>query len=621
MQKIHKFIAIHITTLALVISAMTPLAPSISYAQGTCSYPNDSSLDKKQRDCSKDSARTWNCRLNRCVTTAAAQADREKFKECAEKVDDAERKACHDKYAESESGVSGGDKGSSAGVAGGAVVGTAAAVYAVMMGMAMAEKTTDEHVAAVCFSHKILMGGAIIMILTELYMLLVAEKKFKKIGSKYGGEQVSEDAHSAQLRALEYLKEEQKEVAALAKTRANAYTLQMVIYTAALIIATIEKIRSKNPSDGKALTCEAAKNTSFMMQYGGTMTFAGVGFVLAGILLGFAKKQESDANDNVAAIEKTIKKFKDVMEGSSYCSPHARQDLNNPQCYCYDTNGSKNSDRTNSQACQALWAQNDQNLMAGSTNYAGKVDAKTKVCMLRNGQMDRKCQCRRMINKTTGENACMKVPMGTNSFGSIGTALGLPGIGATVGNLAGGNTSLGQLNGSSLEKQLAKSRKILDNTVAKLNKDRAAEGLAPVSLNMEKQAASLVKKLSPKQIAKGKVADIASLGASSRPTSGALAKALKDADKSVGLKRSSTMLGGSGLRGGGKGSSKGDQFAFLNNAGGGGGKVMGGPEKKNYDYKDNDIVKNKSVSIWKIISARYSKSGVRRLFSDEKEGR
>ena len=40
---------------------------------------------------------------------------------------------------------------------------------------------------------------------------------------------------------------------------------------------------------------------------------------------------------------------------------------------------------------------------------------------------------------------------------------------------------------------------------------------------------------------------------------------------------------------------------------------------KNYEYKKEDIYKNKAVSLWKIITNRYNASGYLRLFDDEKE--
>jgi len=85
-----------------------------------------------------------------------------------------------------------------------------------------------------------------------------------------------------------------------------------------------------------------------------------------------------------------------------------------------------------------------------------------------------------------------------------------------------------------------------------------------------------------------------------------------------GISKKTFMSGGKRRSGGGK-SGGGDQFAFLNNAGGGGGKVSGGFAAPKYDYKDNDIVKNKGVSIWKVISSRYATSGVRRLFEEDKK--
>jgi hypothetical protein len=255
--------------------------------------------------------------------------------------------------------------------------------------------------------------------------------------------------------------------------------------------------------------------------------------------------------------------------------------------------------------------------MVAATDYKGKVDPKMKVCMLVSGQVDKKCQCRRMINKSTGENACLKVPMGTNSLSSLGTALGVPGLSSAVNNLANGNTSLGSLNGGSLNNQLSKTRKAVDQLIAKTNEDRKAEGLPPINLDADKIGKEALKRITPKQIAAAASSTLGSLASSGRPTTGTLANSIAAAEKSSGISKKALLGGGSGLRAASSSKRGGDDFAFLN-SGGGSGKVMGAMEEKKYDYEDNDIVKNKGVSIWKVISARYSKSAMRRLFGDNK---
>jgi hypothetical protein len=696
MQKIIKFIAIQFLNLSLIISVMSPALPTVSFAQASCSYPDDVGMDKKQRDCSADKSRQWNCSLNRCVTTAEAQTGREGFKECAEMTDEAERKACHDSYASDESGISAGDKGSSKvgnlGMAGATIAG----IYAGLLLFSMKGATET---GSTCASRKAFMAGSVVMVLTEIYMKLVAGKKFKKIADKYNKEQLDEDAYNAQLNALEYLKDEQKEVAKLASTRKKAYTLQMVAFTAALTLSIVElnttwiapcvvaeaeapaetastdtatstatdtatstatdtatstatdtatstatdtatstatdtatstatDTATSTATDTATSTAGAIApvvvvasvaskiiplNSSFAIGVASTVALA-----WSGLLRGMAKKQESEANSNISSIEKTISRFKDTMAGSGYCTPTARNELKNPQCYCYEKNGDKNMDRTNSDQCQALWAQNGQNLMVSASGYGGKPEPKLKVCMLLNGQVDRKCQCRRMINKSTGENACLKVPMGSNNLGSLGTALGIPGISSAVGNLANGSTSIGSLGGGTLNNQLARSRATLRQTIGKVNEERSQANLKPINLNSDRISAAILKRITPKQIASAASSSLGSLSSSGRPSSGKLAASITAAEKSSGISTKALLGGGSGLRKSGSSKRKGDQFAFLNSGGGGGGKVVGGMEKKKYNYKDNDIVTNKGASIWKVISSRYSKSGIRRLFGDNK---
>jgi hypothetical protein len=51
-------------------------------------------------------------------------------------------------------------------------------------------------------------------------------------------------------------------------------------------------------------------------------------------------------------------------------------------------------------------------------------------------------------------------------------------------------------------------------------------------------------------------------------------------------------------------------------ASGGSGDILNFMEK-NYEYKGKDIVERDDVSLWQIISNRYTQSGLRRLFGEE----
>lgn len=759
MLKLNKCIALLIA-LVFTITSSPVLA---------CTYENDQEMTQRQKDCSADAARTWSCEVNRCVTTAEAQGIRERYKECAEKVDEAERKKCHDDYAKRESGVKNDEDGANTTLAASAAA--INGINAALLFLAGQGKSPGGS----CISRKIYMAASVVSVLAELYLMMMVDKKLKELQKDYEDEQVQEEAYSAQIRALQYLKEEQDTIADMAKARKNAYTLQMVLYGATTIAAILEITTGKMPplfsptpcmnkeqqeerekdmkehenqemaeqnqelsdanekmgeqneqlaKDNKALEAKGdditpqeqqtldsnkqtiadnkaamEQNTTTMSQNGtpadpkatppteatgkfkenndriaeidknqaarrananqgvenegsgsgagsagadaakgqATGMLAGYADVLgtseaiaitSGVSLGFATylrkaaaDQESEAKDNSKKVQEMIDKFTDVMDGSGYCSPDQREDLGNPQCYCYEANGDKNMNRTNSQICQALWAQNTESLMVKAGDYAGKNAVNPKACILVNGQTDRACKCKQMINKTTGENACLKVPLGSNSLGVLGPAMGLPAIQSTVGNLTTGRSSIGTLNGSALDKQVAKIQKIAKPMVDKLNQNRAGQGLGPVNPFDRKFQDGMLKRLKSSGVLSNAsaAASPASLAASARPSGGKLATGLNSAEKGAGLSKRS-YFGGKGIRSKSRGGKPKDDFAFLNNSGsGGGGKVMGAMEKKGFNYKDNDIVKNKGVSIWKVISNRYRQSGVRRLFDDAKK--
>ncbi|CAN0275041.1 unnamed protein product, partial [Chrysoparadoxa australica] len=148
---------------------------------------------------------------------------------------------------------------------------------------------------------------------------------------------------------------------------------------------------------------------------------SGIMLALTGFLGFQADKEMSRAKDNIAEIDEILKTYSEYMAG--FC-PDGREDLNSPRCYCYNTDGSKNENRTNSVICQNLFAADDMNYALQNAKSDDLLGGPRQGCITVTGQFDEGCKCRQMKNTTTGQNACAKTPNSALISGGFGSQLG-----------------------------------------------------------------------------------------------------------------------------------------------------------------------------------------------------
>ena len=234
--------------------------------------------------------------------------------------------------------------------------------------------------------------------------------------------------------------------------------------------------------------------------------------------------------------------------------------------------------------------------------------------MALDGNIDCDCNCQKLKNKQTGENACLKAvipPAQLNSLGSI------PGVGDGLNQLAsatGANSSSGNVNADNLQKNaktlLNSARQILKQS----NEKQIKQGKKPFPT----QSLTPFLRTAGQLGAKIQTASLP-LSPSSTPTSSSNGnKALASVKKKLKKKGFQFVGGGRSLKRKSKKKKKDDEFgfAFDNPEGQAQGETETFMDKK-YNYKEDDIYKNKSVSLWKILSNRYNTSGYLRLFDDE----
>ena len=427
---------IKVTILVATIMQLTMLP--VLELHAACSYPNDPDLKEAKSQCDTNSAKQWDCNTNRCLNTEKSIEDRHAYEACVEIEDPKARKQCHDDYAKSKTGdiEAAEDKGGTmASAVMGMAVGLAVINYFGMGADLTPEQAKSKKEKGDCICKSIFTAAAVAGLAGELYTYMFLDKELEKLRERYKKEAVEDNPNQAQLRAFEFLKEEQEAIAKAAKTKATTYKLIAAAYAAAAIAAVWDMTQgrtvcmanqqstplignsdnytpikneshqywtpslallipsayaeeSKSDSDkksdkkkkqklfamligagGAAAVAGLAKDSigQFFNSPTGIVIISGVAAALAFKLASAADKQAKQAKENVEMIQKIIDEFTDNM--ASFC-PGGRGDMETPDCYCYNRDGTQNPNRTNSQTCRNLWASHANQQAIGATDYS-----------------------------------------------------------------------------------------------------------------------------------------------------------------------------------------------------------------------------------------------------------
>ncbi|OFZ74077.1 MAG: hypothetical protein A2451_07450 [Bdellovibrionales bacterium RIFOXYC2_FULL_39_8] len=324
-------------------------------------------------------------------------------------------------------------------------------------------------------------------------------------------------------------------------------------------------------------------------------------------------KQSEEAKKNADDIQKIIDNFTDSI--SEFC-PQGRDSLTQPKCYCYNTDGSRNENRSNSQTCQTLWAANETNIFKEAGDYSKIASVASLGCVTQNGDFDQNCDCKKFAN-ASGENACYKSKYFGSNLGNLGSQLSLPAIGQGINALAQGDYSGAQGLANTNNANLAvKNQKIARQMLDQLN----AKNKKPLRIDA-KMADDLVRSVASNKALNtgrgllGEGLDTLNNPGSAAPATGA--EQIKEAINKAGLDKPQVDF----QKDEDSGKTKGSDDYNLNFKGDEQSNSTTTPSVQNfmnkqYDFKDNDINRKSSESIWNIISNRYTQSGLRRLFNE-----
>lgn len=354
----------------------------------------------------------------------------------------------------------------------------------------------------------------------------------------------------------------------------------------------------------------------FMASPTGIMVVSGIGGYNAYTLKQAASDQADECDANIQKIDMLLKAFKDSWAGKC---PNGHENIEEPDCYCYTEKGAANPNRTNSDVCQKLWAQNNYKLSANSSNYRANLAKSDPVgCIASSGSFDQNCSCKRMVD-STGNNTCKKISSINMPSDGIGTAY-LQNSGAvklinTINNLTQGNIGLGNLNGRNLAIANARQNDI-NQALARSLFSQTKGGFK--GFNSEAEVLKAQNSVFPPKI-------MASIGSSLGPSALAsigevknseMDKAIKDVTKKTGLELNGS---GGGLNNKKAQPNNGMNLNFGDPQAQNGNQANVDFGDKNYKLnKNSDIHKDNGASLFEIISNRYIQTGVTRLFEEPK---
>ena len=336
-----------------------------------------------------------------------------------------------------------------------------------------------------------------------------------------------------------------------------------------------------------------------MISTEGRLIFSGVMTGMSLIMAGHAGKQAKASEKRAELLRKMKDEFASASGAIYSCKSEDRNDPAKPNCYCYTAENQRNSSRGNSQICQKLWA--------GINTKANSYSASTqgnRVCVNQNRQADSTCACR-------STNTCMKVSLSGVKGLSLGTNNMLNGALAPMNGVANGSIDPATLDSASLANQAAKMQKLAGD----LQKDSR---LASFNKNKDKAALELQKKMSNAASGMSGSGLLGSSGSSSMPSNPGDAARMLDkeiADQApTGVSGAQTITAGSdsapeqplefGLTG--------DQLAAQESQ-------IAEAMKQDLDYNNNDINQGSKTNIFEVLSNRYQRSGMRRLFDEKGE--
>jgi hypothetical protein len=326
-----------------------------------------------------------------------------------------------------------------------------------------------------------------------------------------------------------------------------------------------------------------------------------LGSVMSGLTFWLASHAGSVA-ENAGKRAETLDKMKADFLGASStlyaCKSEDRDNPGKPNCYCYTPENQKNPNRGNSQVCQKLWA-------GANVKFKSVASSENrKYCIDKNYKADGLCAC-----KKTG--SCLKASAGKISGVSASTLTMLNSSLDPLNALNNGNSSMADLEKTNLQanalRMIEANKKLLESPALSKFKDKIKNGEA--QLNQQLQQIST----------KASGGDLLSSSSSSIPKNAGEAARMLEQE----LKPNSPQAidGNQGVIAapGNKPEENTPEFGLSMNQLDEQKTQVSEVMKDEFDYRGNEINDSSKTNIFEVLSNRYQKSGMKKLFDDNEK--
>jgi hypothetical protein len=361
--------------------------------------------------------------------------------------------------------------------------------------------------------------------------------------------------------------------------------------------------------NGKVLTSNELKMIENQMNskfnkfiYSPTTRFAinGVLGGWMGIMTHHMAKQQKLSEARAEKLDQMSSEF-NAGAGLMYCKPEERNDPSKPRCYCFTEDNKKNPARAKSKICNTEYANFDKNR---PQNYGGN----SKVCVDENYQVDQACSCRNRKG-SDGKNACLKSTAGIDFKGINPGVFRMLSAGAGPANdLFGGNTAVGNMDTGSMSANAAKIRNAAEDLAKKAG---------PTAL---KDSKKLGKGMESSLLASTSGLRMSGLGGGSASLPSSPKEAAAELTKEL-AKEEAPVVNAAGMSGGaGAGQAPAEpelEFGMTEEQLAEQESEIAEVMNENLDMGNSDINNSSDTNLFDVLSNRYKRSGMRRLFDED----
>ncbi len=329
-------------------------------------------------------------------------------------------------------------------------------------------------------------------------------------------------------------------------------------------------------------------------------TRVGINVLLGGWmgLMSHHMKEQQKKSEARAAKLREIKTEFASANGLMNCKSEDRDDPSKPKCYCFTADNKPNPARGSSKICATNFAELN-------TGVNGNNITTLKTCVDENYNLDPKCGCKNKKG-ADGKSSCLKATSGINFKGFNPGTFRMLSAGAGPGNdILSGNLAAGSMDSASVSANAAKIRAAADDMLKKMDPNLGNQ-IKGMSAGMEKSLLATGSGLSMPGLANN-----AALPSNPKEAANALEKEMKEETAPEVTK---TAGGSAAPSSGGEAQPEfgltEEQLAAQESEVA---EVMG----QEMDMGNNDINSGEKTNLFDVLSNRYKRSGMRRLFDEE----